>query len=50
MRFWESPPDLPDQPPFVQDFAEIWQEADKIVYSRTLQAATSHAPTPRRAG
>src|SRR5207249_1617759 len=24
MVFWESPPDLADQPPFVQDFAEIW--------------------------
>ena len=25
MVFWESPPDVADQPPFVQDFAEIWQ-------------------------
>jgi dihydrofolate reductase len=32
--FWESPPDL-------QDFAEIWQTAEKIVYSRTLQTASS---------
>jgi dihydrofolate reductase len=38
MRFWESPPDLAEQPPFVQDFAAIWQSADKIVYSRTLRA------------
>jgi dihydrofolate reductase len=41
MVFWDSPPDLAEQPPFVQDFAEIWQGADKIVYSRTLQTATS---------
>jgi hypothetical protein len=41
MVFWESPPDLAAQPPFVQDFAEIWQAADKIVYSKTLQAASS---------
>ncbi len=41
MVFWESPPDLAHQPPVVQDFAEIWQAADKIVYSRTLQAVTS---------
>ena len=41
MVFWESPPDLADQPAFVRDFAEIWQKADKIVYSKTLQTVTS---------
>ena len=41
MVFWENPPDLVDQPSFVQDFATIWQAADKIVYSRTLQTVTS---------
>jgi dihydrofolate reductase len=41
MLFWESPPDLAAQPPFVQDFAAIWQSADKIVYSRTLQNVAS---------
>jgi dihydrofolate reductase len=41
MVFWESPPDLAAQPPYVQDFAEIWRRADKIVYSRTLQTASS---------
>jgi dihydrofolate reductase len=41
MVFWESPPDLPKLPRLVQDFAEIWQKADKIVYSRTLQSASS---------
>jgi len=25
----------------VQDFADIWQSADKIVYSRTLQTVSS---------
>ncbi len=29
------------QPPVVQDFAEIWQSADKIVYSKTLPTVTS---------
>jgi dihydrofolate reductase len=38
MAYWESPPDLAAQPRYVQDFAAIWQSADKIVYSRTLQA------------
>jgi dihydrofolate reductase len=41
MVFWESPPELTAQPPFMQDFAGIWQGADKIVYSKTLQTLTS---------
>jgi len=41
MVFWESPPDLASQPAHVQDYAEIWQVADKIVYSKTLETATS---------
>jgi dihydrofolate reductase len=41
MAFWERPTDLADQPTFIQDFAEIWQSADKIVYSKTLQTVTS---------
>ena len=40
MVAWETMP-LADQPPGVQDFAEIWQAADKIVYSRTLEQAAS---------
>jgi dihydrofolate reductase len=38
---WETAHALPDQPPFVRDFAEIWQGADKIVYSKTLEAAAT---------
>src|SRR5712691_2228211 len=41
MLFWETARALADQPPFVQDFAEIWQAADKIVYSKTLEAVPS---------
>ena len=41
MLFWESPPDVAEQPPYVQDWAEIWQRADKIVYSRTLPTAST---------
>jgi dihydrofolate reductase len=40
MLFWETA-HLADQPPFVQDFAEIWQAADKIVYSKTLETVSS---------
>jgi dihydrofolate reductase len=39
--YWERPPDLDAQPPVVQDFAEIWRGADKIVYSKTLRTASS---------
>jgi dihydrofolate reductase len=35
MVYWETIT-LANQPPFIQDFAEIWKAADKIVYSRTL--------------
>ena len=41
MVFWESPPDLAGEPRVVQEFAEIWQRADKIVYSKTLQSESS---------
>jgi dihydrofolate reductase len=41
MVFWETAHTLADQPPVVQDFAGIWQAADKIVYSKTLETATS---------
>jgi dihydrofolate reductase len=41
MVFWERPPDLDKQPRPMRDFAEIWQRADKIVYSRTLETVGS---------
>ena len=41
MVFWESPPELTTLPPFEKEFAGIWQKADKIVYSKTLQTVSS---------
>jgi len=41
MVFWETAHTLTEQPPVVQDYAVIWQAADKIVYSRTLEQVTS---------
>ena len=41
MGYWETAHTVAHQPPFVQDFAEIWQAADKIVYSKTLEAVSS---------
>jgi dihydrofolate reductase len=40
MLYWETIV-LAEQPPFIQDFAEIWKAADKIVYSNTLETASS---------
>jgi dihydrofolate reductase len=40
MVAWESML-LADQPSVVRDFAEIWRAADKVVYSTTLETASS---------
>jgi dihydrofolate reductase len=41
MVFWEAARALADQPRVMRDYAEIWQAADKIVYSRTLDTVSS---------
>jgi dihydrofolate reductase len=38
---WETMDTLPDRTPAVLDFAAIWQAADKVVYSRTLEAPST---------
>jgi dihydrofolate reductase len=38
---WEIEPGLADQSPVTRDFAEIWQAAEKIVYSKTLEAVST---------
>ncbi len=40
MVAWETMP-LADQPAVIRDFAEIWRSADKVVYSTTLETASS---------
>jgi dihydrofolate reductase len=40
MVVWETDHTLADQSPLTRDFAELWQAADKIVYSRTLEAVS----------
>ncbi|MFD9904002.1 dihydrofolate reductase family protein [Streptomyces sp. NPDC059063] len=37
MAGWETEPPGPEQPSALRDFAEIWQAADKVVYSTTLE-------------
>jgi dihydrofolate reductase len=41
MAVWETLHTLTDQSPVVRDFAAIWQAADKIVYSKTLDTVSS---------
>jgi dihydrofolate reductase len=41
MVAWETPQTFADQRPVMLDFAEIWQAADKVVYSRTLETESS---------
>jgi dihydrofolate reductase len=41
MLFWETAHTVADQPAFVQDFAQMWQAADKVVYSTTLAAPST---------
>jgi len=38
---WENDPSIAEQSPLMRDFAEIWQAADKVVYSRTLEAVST---------
>jgi dihydrofolate reductase len=37
---WETL-DVADEPPVIRDYAELWRDADKIVYSRTLTSVSS---------
>jgi len=41
MAFWETADTGPDEPAVMRDYAEIWRAADKVVYSATLEAATT---------
>jgi|SRR5271157_139055 len=41
MLVWETDPSLAAASPFMRDFAEMWQAAEKIVYSRTLETVST---------
>ena len=41
MRYWATAPTRTDQPSVEEDYAGIWQAADKIVYSKTLQTPST---------
>lgn len=41
MVYWETAHTVAGQPPFILDFAQLWQAADKVVYSTTLGVAAT---------
>jgi dihydrofolate reductase len=41
MRVWEDPAAFAGESAAMWEFAEVWQGADKVVYSRTLEAAST---------
>ena len=41
MVAWENPETFADQQPVIRDYAEIWRDADKVVYSKTLEVVSS---------
>ena len=56
MVAWEDTDNLPDRSPETLDFAQIWQAAEKVVYSRSLERSrprgrgSSASSTRRRCG
>ena len=47
MLYWETAP-VADQPAWVLDFTNIWREADKVVFSKTLATVSSARTTLER--
>jgi len=41
LSVWERPDELPGMTEAMRDFADIWKAADKVVYSRTLDAVST---------
>jgi dihydrofolate reductase len=41
MVFWETVVATEDDPPFLREFAQTWRNAEKVVYSRSLDTVSS---------
>lgn len=41
MRVWEDDDWLAGEPAVVQEYAQVWRDADKVVYSSTLEEVTT---------
>jgi dihydrofolate reductase len=44
MVYWETPP-AADQPHWLVEFGNLWQRAEKVVFSKTLTSASSSRTT-----
>ncbi len=45
LMVWETDPSLAADSPLMQDYAQIWQAAEKIVYSKTLTTVPTRKTT-----
>jgi dihydrofolate reductase len=43
MRYWETAEENPSSSEYEREFARIWKDTPKIVFSRTLEAVTGNA-------
>jgi len=41
MAYWATAPTSAEEPAHLRDYAQIWQAADKVVYSRTLESVST---------
>jgi dihydrofolate reductase len=41
LAIWDTPDVVPDRTPAMMEFARIWQAADKIVYSKSLETVST---------
>jgi dihydrofolate reductase len=48
MAVWETDPSLAGHSELSRDYAAVWQAADKVVYSRTLESAATARTTIER--
>ncbi|BDZ42434.1 deaminase [Paraoerskovia sediminicola] len=48
MKVWQDLPTGPDEPPEMNDFAEIWRSADKVVHSTTIEPPSTPRTTLER--
>jgi dihydrofolate reductase len=48
LKVWETDPSFAEDSPITRDFAQIWQSADKIVYSTTLESVSTRKTRLKR--
>src|SRR5262245_29678091 len=48
MVAWESPSIAEGRPAYIRDYHELWRGADKVVYSKTLEAVGSERTSIER--